>query len=311
MTAATQILSSPAFRNGCDRVDAACRAFLSKAGAGKRFNREKAGKPFFVAHRELALEGVAALWAHLEQTGGFDRIERHAALKTKALAKALDEADIALIQELLAAFGWPLERLPEIAAKLTAENLPVIYEAAASFALGRLGADSFDFTLSNPAIRESLLARSAEAIFAQRRGIEEAMKTIVRQFVERGAIPHDPDFLAALREDLEEDSTWKARRFAVTETGIAAESANHEVYARSGVEKKVWRTFEDELVRDSHEALDGKAIPMAEQWDVGGNPAKHPMDPALPANELVHCRCWEEPDLDGKPIAESAMWRGE
>lgn len=312
MNTATLIPSSLAFANACERVDAACAAFLRKADphAG-RFNREKAGEPILKAHRQLAAAGVDALWRHLLAIGGFDRLSLYAAGKAKKVDKALDEADIRIVQDLLQSFGWPADQLPAIAAQLTEENLPAIYEAAASFALGRINAGSTEFLLTNEAVRDFLFSRSDDAVHSHRRGVEDAMQTIVRQFLERGATPHDPDFLEALRQDLDSDATWKARRFALTETGIASESAQHDVYARSGVEKKTWQTFEDELVRDSHEALDGKTIPMLERWDVGGHEADHPMDPDLPAGELVNCRCWEEPELDGKTIDEDAMWRGE
>jgi hypothetical protein len=55
--------------------------------------------------------------------------------------------------------------------------------------------------------------------------------------------------------------------------------------------KKQWLTARDDRVRPSHAALDGVIIEQGETFDVGGYEAEHPLDPALPPEESINCRC--------------------
>lgn len=67
---------------------------------------------------------------------------------------------------------------------------------------------------------------------------------------------------------------------------------------------KVWATEQDDLVRDSHAAIEGQERELRALFNVGdgatmetgprskvGHKANGPLDPSLPAQELYNCRC--------------------
>lgn len=61
----------------------------------------------------------------------------------------------------------------------------------------------------------------------------------------------------------------------------------------------VWRTAEDDRVRESHEVMDGQEVAMGEMFTTGdGNQLEYPGDPNGPAGEIINCRCWREPSVD-------------
>lgn len=68
---------------------------------------------------------------------------------------------------------------------------------------------------------------------------------------------------------------------------------NNEEYfdALSSNKTKTWHTALDERVRLTHMALEGETIAVDEMFDVGGFPARYPLDISLPAHEIVNCRC--------------------
>ncbi len=66
--------------------------------------------------------------------------------------------------------------------------------------------------------------------------------------------------------------------------------------------RKVWFTQGDNLVRETHQKVNGKSRFVNHQgWGgrpgkflVGGALLKHPRDPAGPPGEVINCRCWME-----------------
>lgn len=54
---------------------------------------------------------------------------------------------------------------------------------------------------------------------------------------------------------------------------------------------KIWHTALDERVRETHAKLEGVEIPINEDFNVGGYPAKMPLDWRLPVHETANCRC--------------------
>lgn len=56
--------------------------------------------------------------------------------------------------------------------------------------------------------------------------------------------------------------------------------------------EKMWRSRRDDKVRDTHEHLDGVAIPFRSRWlSSSGASLNYPGDPEAPAEEIVGCRC--------------------
>jgi len=80
---------------------------------------------------------------------------------------------------------------------------------------------------------------------------------------------------------------------ARTESSHAANYGVYNAYKDTDiVEKKVWITQRDELVRDSHEVLDGEAIDLDENFKTGdGNETEFPGDTGV-ASDDIECRCF-------------------
>lgn len=55
---------------------------------------------------------------------------------------------------------------------------------------------------------------------------------------------------------------------------------------------KIWRSMRDNKVRETHQGVDDDtAIPLNEDFLVGGYPASRPGDRRLPIEEVINCRC--------------------
>jgi len=89
----------------------------------------------------------------------------------------------------------------------------------------------------------------------------------------------------------------RARTIARTEVGKASQMAQLESFAQSQVvERKMWNTSLDEFVRDSHVATEGQIVDLEESFTLGsGARASFPLDPSLPAADLINCRCFVTP----------------
>lgn len=99
------------------------------------------------------------------------------------------------------------------------------------------------------------------------------------------------------------DEVFRGRRdnaliIARTETGGAYGFATREAWAQSKrVAGRIWRTADDELVRDEHQAVDGQFAAIDEPFIVAGVPMLYVGDPTAPVGLTANCRCFEEPVL--------------
>jgi len=332
-------VSAPAVN---DQVAAAARqvfhetaAVLRKARADRRFDREAASVPMATDVTNAWLEGNRALALHLEQQNGFERIAELAAAESGAVEKAygevaavfyiraghlvvekpveksLGDAAQELIRALLEGFDW-FGELPAKAKTIVSTHLPQTFDDAGSFTLGQLGFADVSFELRDPVLRQALLDRAEAVVFSGRGYIERVMGTITRRFFDRGEVPLNTEFLEEIAEQMDDAALHEARRLALTETGIASQRAQRETMRRNGVPRKSWQTFEDEQVRDSHEVLHGRTIGIDEKFDVNGSPGDGPLDETLPAEEIIHCRCWLTAAFDDDfEIQPELAWRGE
>jgi len=285
---------------------------LRKVRRSRRFDRTKPTKRMWGEVRGYWSGGIDALFEYLDDSGGFDTIQRHTQLAavSGAIEKSLSDADRAMLAELLSQFGYFDDVQARAEVIIAATSFPT-FEEAAKFALAQLGITAADFALRNEAVKEVLLSRIDAAVFATRHHIDRAMDTIVTQFHELGRNPHDPRFIRELRKDLGVETDWEAQRFAVTETGISSQVAQAETYRRSGVETKVWNVL-GRNTRPSHAALAGVEIGIDEQFDVGGYPADRPCDPSLSPGELINCQCWLTPGVDDDfEVDPGNVWEGE
>jgi hypothetical protein len=257
-------------------------------------------------------DGVDALYAFLGHRDGWEKIQRHfqIAIASDQLSKAMTDADKKFLTDLLADFTYFNGASSRVDAILKATSFAT-FEDAGKFALEQLGVKAADFELRNEHIRELLLERRSAGIFATRNFVDEVFSTITNQFYELGRNPYHQDFLDELKSSLGYKSDWQAKRFSLTETGIASELAQAETYRRNGVGSKRWN-IQDVNTRDAHLALSGVVIAMADQFDVGGFEGDHPLDPKLPASELVNCHCWMSPVVDENFQLDPAnLWEGQ
>lgn len=88
----------------------------------------------------------------------------------------------------------------------------------------------------------------------------------------------------------------RARTIARTEVGKASQLGQLESFAQSQVvEMKAWNTSRDGAVRDSHQ-IDGQTVDLDGFFQLpSGSRAAHPLDPTLPASDLINCRCFLTP----------------
>lgn len=89
----------------------------------------------------------------------------------------------------------------------------------------------------------------------------------------------------------------RGRTIAETELTLAANLAEEEAVLQLAQQfpgeavYKRWRTRRDDRVRPTHRELEGVTIPVSENFDVGGYPARTPGSWDLPVHERVRCRC--------------------
>lgn len=87
---------------------------------------------------------------------------------------------------------------------------------------------------------------------------------------------------------------------ARTEVLKANQSAQLEAFSQSGVvERKQWNSSRDSSVRDSH-MIDGQIVGLNESFTLDdGEQARSPGDPNLSASNIINCRCFVTPVLEG------------
>lgn len=286
---------------------------LRKVRRSRRFDRVRAARALNRRVREYWHSGLDALFEYLSSDGRWDMIQRHCQLHGTGageVEKALSDADRQFLMEMMAGFGYYSDVADQAKAIIEATSIPT-FEAAATFALRQLGIASADFELRNERIRDLLMERKSAAIFATRNEAQTAIERVLANFYELGRNPYNQNFLGELRKELGYKADWEAKRFSLTETGIAAELAQAETYRRNGVVRKQWNIL-GRNTRPTHEALDGVQVGIDEKFDVGGYEADHPLDPSLPPEELVNCHCWLSPVIDDDyQIDPSRIWEGE
>lgn len=184
--------------------------------------------------------------------------------------------------------------------------------------------DAWDTDLMDevePVIAEMLaeLARSATTPFSLAAGAEARvlgridLQAQVEQFVRqvRGigpetaariidALSHGvglgegiPD-LAARVDSVFAMASRKALTIARTETNKAANRGLNEAATAVNSElalTKTWLATGDEKTREDHADADGQTVAFDDQFDVGGEAADFPCDPALSAGNVINCRC--------------------
>lgn len=293
---------------------AATARLLRKVIRPKKFDRVRACRPLLKEISSYWQGGVDALWQHLDEDGAFDKIQRQTRLAGKSFRKELTSDERRLITDLLSSFHY-YDDVAVVAAATMAACGKETFQAAAVQALGALGVKAADFELRNEAILHALQARKTDMVHATRHNIDAVMETIVENFFELGANPYDTAFLTALRSELGDVTTWQAKRWALTETAIAAEYAQQQTWERNGVQRKQWNILGDRT-RPSHARMSGVQAAIDEPYQLASDDGAvyeclHPCDAKLPAHELINCHCWSTPVVDDEwQIDPARVWEG-
>jgi hypothetical protein len=281
---------------------------VRKAEKPRRFTRERAATRLRMAVDAYWQKQIERIFAHLNKNEAWGEIAQRTQV-TRLVAKSITEADRILLRQLLQDLDLYGDA-EEVMQRIMSSSTITTFEQASTFALGQLGAKGVDFELRNPAIKEKLAARTQAAVFATRNNIDSAIDTIITRFYENGDNPYDQAFVRQIQRDLGYQTEAQAKRFALTETGIAAELAQVETYRRNGVAEKQWN-ITGENTRPSHALVAGEIIRVHAKFDLDGVAADHPLDPDLPASELVNCHCWLSPVVDEDFDLGGSLWEGQ
>lgn len=103
------------------------------------------------------------------------------------------------------------------------------------------------------------------------------------------------DFMRITRENLADDEYWtSAERAAMEAVNVANQVVGYEEYNEAleeGKLYKVWRTMNDDFVRPTHKAVNGKKLEIHELFQVGKGYMRFPLDWKYNRKECYGCRC--------------------
>lgn len=142
----------------------------------------------------------------------------------------------------------------------------------------------FQFELTDPAALDALEAKEIKVI-----GINDTLRSRLRSTLIKGVAQDET--VGELQERIKREFNFTAARslrIARTETAQVAGTARFLGMEGEGILKHRWTTAGDEVVRVSHARLDGKVVPIGEEFAAG---LRYPSDPAGPAGEVINCRC--------------------
>lgn len=255
------------------------------------------------------------------------RIEREmealSARHLRAVKRELEQARALVLRELLAARGeWTRGRLENVLRRVDGamaeveQRLQQVMTTGLQEA-GQTGADRVDRIAARyaPNVQVARHALPGElyldlwadyAFDLVRKGITEPVKSEIRNTIRSGFLTGRSLFetmqevASADYERLTFASKFhRAEAITRTETNRVANRAAYLRlldYQKNALEGEVWMkrwgTAQDDRVRETHvEAGLQPPIPVDADFIVGGHPCKHPVDPGLPPEESVNCRC--------------------
>lgn len=162
-----------------------------------------------------------------------------------------------------------------------------VYELAGVDAIASVGADvAFDIT--TPRARELLAERTREMA-----SVAESAQKKLRTSLADGL--GEGETVEQLRQRVLQWSRLGKEKYAVTvartETAIVMNGATLEGFQQASATHKEWLAILDNDTREDHADLDGTVIPLSDSFDVGGERASGPGDPALSAEQVINCRC--------------------
>lgn len=214
---------------------------------------------------------------------------------TRRFQKVLGDQGDALAEAFLSG-GWeavPRETQREVLLILTAMHQTIIEEVgvAAYKALTDLVGVQGAFDVLNPAVTDWIEEHSLESAKSIAATSRNAAAAIIQKGTEDG-LSRD-EIGRMLRDKFETLSKSQAETIAITEVNSAFANGNHLGASQFSddhgitIEKR-WRSASDSRTRDTHKSLNGKQIPMDQDFKPS---LAYPHDPRAPAAEVIRCRC--------------------
>jgi SPP1 gp7 family putative phage head morphogenesis protein len=148
-------------------------------------------------------------------------------------------------------------------------------------------ADSLDAQL------QSYLVMSAQKITKINQTVKNQMKDALSEGVATGETIMQ---LTDRIRDIYNMASGRAIMIARTETAGAVNGGSFLYYGEVGVPSKQWLTAGDEVVRESHQMLEGQTVRLTERF---ANGLRYPGDMDGEAAEVINCRCTILPILEG------------
>ena len=149
-----------------------------------------------------------------------------------------------------------------------------------------------DFNLFNPSILRTTEERARFVADRINETTWNKLKEILDNAIKNGSSTAD------ISRDIDDlynfSNNFRARRIAQTEVIGAANQVKMAVYQEAGVEVKEWVTARDEVVRDSHVAMEGQTRKLNDLFTSGINSKLlFPGDRSAgaPAEDTIGCRC--------------------
>lgn len=140
-----------------------------------------------------------------------------------------------------------------------------------------------DYILANAASRSAIIAKTS---------LDKVRSRIDAGVKDGSSI----DEIAASIRAIQLINTSRAQVIARTEVHNAANYSviNTARQAESQLNIKMvkeWVAVSDGRTRDTHAAIDGQTVDMDGRFNVAGSMADRPLDPSLPPEESINCRC--------------------
>ncbi len=131
--------------------------------------------------------------------------------------------------------------------------------------------------------------------------INKATKAFLARELAQGVAAEESIDQIATRMNKRLRNRKRSRTIARTEIGKANQQGQLAGFEQTGVTSgKKWNTSLDDDVRDAHQ-IDDQERANGELFDLGfpsSSQAQHPLDPSLPPEDLINCRCFLTPVLD-------------
>ncbi len=99
------------------------------------------------------------------------------------------------------------------------------------------------------------------------------------------------DTAALIQSKIAGAAPYQAEMLARTDLNSLANGSSHAAAQLMGMEFKTWDATLDAVTRPTHADAHGQTVPLNDSFDVGGEEAMYPGDPALSDAEAANCRC--------------------